>query len=277
MPRITAIKVSPFNSVQGVPEDRTLDITRHIGRDLERAINEDHYCDDSTCDIHHALEAGAPVTAACLLMGATECAHVDAVRFAHAFNGTTVEAARTMNLYAAPDWSTWTAYHDRYGVSCDACGTVTYGDDCWTPETCGGCGADYPPAADVDAVLNGYIDCALWSSTDESTPEGGEPMDANYGRDDIAAEALESMRDDVESFVSDPAIRSALRFWVETFGEAQIGHDFWLTRNGHGAGFWDRFSSGEGEAHGRALTDASCPYGETHLYVGDDLDTVHVD
>jgi hypothetical protein len=141
MPRITAIKVSAFDSVQGIPEDRTLDIGRNIGSDLERAVNEDHYCEDSACDIRAALEAGAPITAACLLMGATECAHVDAVRWAHGFNGTSCEAARTMDMFKAPDREAWTAYHDRYGVACEACGTVTYGDDCWTPEDCGGCGA----------------------------------------------------------------------------------------------------------------------------------------
>jgi len=35
--------------------------------------------------------------------------------------------------------------------------------------------------------------------------------------------------------------------------EAQAGHDFWLTRNGHGAGFWD----GDWPETGDALTEAS--------------------
>jgi hypothetical protein len=45
-----------------------------------------------------------------------------------------------------------------------------------------------------------------------------------------------------------------------------FGHDFWLTRNGHGAGFWDR---GLG-ALGDRLTDASKPYGEVNLWVDAD-------
>lgn len=40
-------------------------------------------------------------------------------------------------------------------------------------------------------------------------------------------------------------------------------HDFILTRNGHGAGFWDR---GYGDA-GRRLTDAVKTYGEVHATV----------
>ena len=38
----------------------------------------------------------------------------------------------------------------------------------------------------IDKFLEAYITAALWSSTDESTPEGGEFLDANYGPDDLA-------------------------------------------------------------------------------------------
>jgi hypothetical protein len=144
---------------------------------------------------------------------------------------------------------------------------------------------------DTDSILNGYVDCALWSEsigedfadawqakTGEDAPAPDVSLESfGFTADDVDSESLDAMREDVRSFVSDPALADALRFWVETFGETQIGHDFWLTRNGHGAGFWDRFSSGEGEAYGRALTDAAKPYGSSYLYVGDDLDTVHVD
>lgn len=48
-----------------------------------------------------------------------------------------------------------------------------------------------------------------------------------------------------------------------------VGIDFWLTRNGHGAGFWD---SPEiwGEENSNVLTDISTSFGETWAYVGDD-------
>lgn len=42
----------------------------------------------------------------------------------------------------------------------------------------------------------------------------------------------------------------------------QIGHDFWLTRNGHGAGFWDR---GHGEL-GDKLSDLAKTFGTVHVY-----------
>jgi hypothetical protein len=45
------------------------------------------------------------------------------------------------------------------------------------------------------------------------------------------------------------------------------GHDFWLTRNGHGAGFWDGDWPKEA---GDRLTKACEEFGEFDLYIGDD-------
>jgi hypothetical protein len=41
-----------------------------------------------------------------------------------------------------------------------------------------------------------------------------------------------------------------------------MGHDFWLTRNHHGAGFWDR---GLGDA-GKILTTLAQGYREVSLF-----------
>ena len=110
----------------------------------------------------------------------------------------------------------------------------------------------------MDDFLRAYIECALWSSCDDD----GEPLDKNYGREDIAAEALVSMAEDCKQFAADNAAD------LEHAGQdAQNGHDFWLTRNGHGAGFWDR---GYRPEIGRRLTDAAHAYGESDIYIGDD-------
>jgi hypothetical protein len=49
--------------------------------------------------------------------------------------------------------------------------------------------------------------------------------------------------------------------------ESDAGHDFALTRNGHGAGFWD---GDWPEPAATELTKLSKEYGEVDLYVGDD-------
>ena len=112
----------------------------------------------------------------------------------------------------------------------------------------------------MDKFTSAYIEAALWSSMDESDEQGGEPLDANYGIDDISPETLASILDDCKAFQQDHAedIDSELE---------RAGHDFWLTRNGHGAGFFD---GDWGDDIGHRLTEASELYGSVDLYVGDD-------
>ena len=52
------------------------------------------------------------------------------------------------------------------------------------------------------------------------------------------------------------------------FSAELAGHDFALTRNGHGTGFWDR---GMG-AIGDMLTEECKPYGEHHVIINVDND-----
>lgn len=124
---------------------------------------------------------------------------------------------------------------------------------------------------DLYEFLHGYLVCALWSSNDESTPEGGEPLDSNYGIEDIAPETIEKCRSDCEDFME--ANAADLKAYCAKKGEHPeyssmecAGHDFWLTRNGHGTGYWDR---GLGDL-GDRLADAARVYSSVDLYVGDD-------
>lgn len=112
-----------------------------------------------------------------------------------------------------------------------------------------------------DSFVDAYIACALWSSTDESDESGGNPLDDNYSEEDIAPSAREAMRADCDAFYAANAADLS-----RIADDSQAGHDFWLTRNGHGAGFWDR---GNG-ALGERLSKASKVFGEVNLYVGDD-------
>lgn len=108
---------------------------------------------------------------------------------------------------------------------------------------------------DLDTMLASYIECALWSSTDNADDSGGSPLDDNYGEEDILRATYREMRADCKSFGE--SNEADISDW------SQAGHDFWLTRNRHGAGFWDR---GLGEA-GERLTKAAHVYGSVDLYV----------
>jgi len=117
----------------------------------------------------------------------------------------------------------------------------------------------------LDSVVTAYIQCALWSSTDDE----GEPLDGLYEAWDFADEAEASMIEDCQDFLD--LIKDEVWNWDQFWTPERLGHDFWLTRNGHGAGFWDRYSDRHlGGAIGRQLTELCKPYGSSDVYVGDD-------
>ena len=122
-------------------------------------------------------------------------------------------------------------------------------------------------AHDLAVFAKAYLVCALWSSV-QCDEEGTNcvPLDDLYDTDDIAITArIEQMDectafclanlDDLTTAVSSPAYT-----WE------QAGHDFWLTRCGHGAGFWDR---GLGDV-GDRLSEAASLCGNIDPYIGDD-------
>lgn len=106
----------------------------------------------------------------------------------------------------------------------------------------------------IDPFLRQYLETALWASTDE----GGEPLDANFTINDFSPEALEACIKDCKAFqILHP----------ESKGNAQYGHDFWLTRNRHGAGFWD---GDYPQSEAAKLTESAHSFGSVDLMVGDD-------
>lgn len=114
----------------------------------------------------------------------------------------------------------------------------------------------------MDTFTRAYVEAALWTSEDDSK----EPMDRNYSADDFAPEAMGKIMSECADFQEENA-ELLSRHW----DAAQAGHDFWLTRNGHGTGFWDR---GHGKA-GEILTEAAKRAGERMIYVGDDGKLYH--
>lgn len=111
---------------------------------------------------------------------------------------------------------------------------------------------------DVAQFMDGYIETALWSTNDETGK--GEFLDENYKSTDIAPKTMETMIEDGLAF---------LEANLDDIGHrlSRAGHDFWLTRNGHGAGFWD---GDWPEPAATRLTQNAHAYGGFDLYIGDD-------
>ncbi len=121
-----------------------------------------------------------------------------------------------------------------------------------------------------DDFTSMYIRTALWAETDNSNESGGEPLDYHYGEGDFTNDTLATMVADCQDFQRDNAdllaraYASGVRVGGKNYDEASAGHDFWLTRRGHGAGFWDR---GLPKSLGDALSEAARKYGDFYLDV----------
>jgi hypothetical protein len=108
------------------------------------------------------------------------------------------------------------------------------------------------------AMVTAYIECALWASNGD----GG--LEAKYTVDDLAPSTLELMGEDCAAFVDlDPDDVAA---YLNAHDAAQLGRDFWITRNSHDTGFWARDLGPLGER----LTIRAKLFGECLLYVGND-------
>ena len=88
----------------------------------------------------------------------------------------------------------------------------------------------------VSRMRDGYIECALWAGLDWGSSPEDEPtaLDERFSVDDISPAALVEIYEDCQAFYE--ANFDDLADW----NPEQAGHDFYLTRNRHGAGFWDR-------------------------------------
>jgi len=121
---------------------------------------------------------------------------------------------------------------------------------------------------DLDEFTRGYLECVEWLTPEDVDEEGVVISPAPHERlkgfePSFLAECIEDCRD----FQASNA--AYLRLYCEKLGRTMrdAGHDFWLTRNRHGAGFWDR---GDDPCL-RHLTDVSNAHGGVDLVVENDL------
>ena len=109
----------------------------------------------------------------------------------------------------------------------------------------------------MKTIVQHYLTAALWSSLDDN----GDTLDSTYSVEDFSPELIARAEKDCAEFEEKAGL-----VLLEWQSDEQNGHDFWLTRNHHGAGFWDR---GLGKP-GDMLTEIAESFGEICIYVGDD-------
>ena len=115
---------------------------------------------------------------------------------------------------------------------------------------------------EIEKIAKHYLICLLWSSCDDDVY-----LDSLFDVDDLSDEIKNKAFADCRLFWD-----RAKQYLNENLNEemlARIGHDLALTRNRHGAGFWD-----SPEVYGKQtadiLSDISHSFPEVYLYIGDD-------
>ena len=88
-----------------------------------------------------------------------------------------------------------------------------------------------------------FTDCG-----DTDQPEHGEELDESFER---------------ESLIDCLAFYSRVECYISDYQIEQCGHDFWLTRQGHGTGFWDRPEI-YGEVYAKRFTAQAESFGEAY-------------
>lgn len=126
--------------------------------------------------------------------------------------------------------------------------------------------AEHTPS-DLDNFTRGYFDCAEWLL--------GEDVNRSKIRG-WRKSTREDMLNDCRCFQKDNAERLVECYtFASNYTEYRAGMDFWLTRNRHGAGFWDQGPMAGISEKAKVslmkalaeLTEVSHAYGEVDLDV----------
>ena len=117
-----------------------------------------------------------------------------------------------------------------------------------------------------DDFMQGYVECLFFTEDDNLADQFEEEYLGGLEEDEEAdVPDVEASVEDFSVLSLNKIIKDCKEFKAECkkagldlkkWGESQAGHDFWLTRNGHGAGFWDR-----GRKDGDALTEIAKSFG----------------
>lgn len=114
----------------------------------------------------------------------------------------------------------------------------------------------------MDAFTQAFITAMFF------TEEGPDNL-GDAGMDKISAELMTRITQDCATFQSQAGdlISDENCHYTGCPTIEYAGHDFWLTRNGHGCGFWD----GDWEEPAATkLTNLAKQFGELSVYLGDD-------
>lgn len=131
----------------------------------------------------------------------------------------------------------------------------------------------------LDTFTRSYIEAIFWTdngpgtTTEQWQKPGFEPVEGSIPGDvgflDLAPEALADIVRECAEFQAKALVFLNEAYEDHGYSEEQAGIDFWLTRNHHGAGYWDRTELEPGDL-GDRLTKLAHESRESDSYLGDD-------
>lgn len=137
-------------------------------------------------------------------------------------------------------------------------------------------GSSHPYFA-LSTFAKGYVEAMFFTNGDIGDDTRDDLLN-ELGTQRLTREAIAEIAKDCEQFLaiksgSDGTHRAwTVRQWLDAvhsrggvdYDEAQAGRDLWFTRQGHGAGFWDReqLTKGEGTFFTRAADTLGMAYVE---------------
>lgn len=108
----------------------------------------------------------------------------------------------------------------------------------------------------IQEIYQGYIEAVYWLNDDE--------QELGMSDAELSDNAKKAIYKDCTNFFD--KAWSLLYKDEYNFELDQAGHDFYLTRNGHGVGFWDRGLDELGDK----LTVIAKSFGQDEYYLSDD-------
>ena len=97
-------------------------------------------------------------------------------------------------------------------------------------------------------ILKHYLHSALWTAE----------LDKDFDIVDFDSTSVANAKIDIRKFLSEA------KPYLNGVTDEMIGHDFWLTRNHHGAGFWDRKEIADED--GKKLTEICHKFPEKNVF-----------
>lgn len=114
----------------------------------------------------------------------------------------------------------------------------------------------------LDEMTAAYLECAKWAEEPD-----GEPDRERWKQATFTKAAQKRARMDCVKFLGIAFARSSRdAFAAGEYDASQMGHDFWLTRNRHGAGFWDRTDEVYPKHVRDLLTECAHEMGECYIH-----------